>query len=237
VTEVSLASHMYAGASLPFPPAPPYPCVHCHPHPRRACRGSPLWLLLLLLCTAAVLIPAELLEGRYFVLPFLLYALHSPVFMEACRSSRPPLQLVLNCAVNAVTLYRPFCRYSCDFLRFCLPEGDCQLVWTQHGLRALCSHTTGVTMVDGGDAGISSSFAPSHGPTARLHASCGERGNTLMYLDPVNIVVYARACGAYHELGLTYTIHLIIEPTAGRCARGLSKAGPACHNQRLAKSH
>ena len=69
----------------------------------------PLWLLLYAVCTALVLVPAELLEGRYFVLPFFMAALHSPAFGRAKMQAFP---LLLSAAVNAATLYlflfRPF---------------------------------------------------------------------------------------------------------------------------------
>ena len=69
----------------------------------------PLWLLLYAVCTTLVLVPAELLEGRYFVLPFFMAALHSPAFGRAKMQAFP---LLLSAAVNAATLYlflfRPF---------------------------------------------------------------------------------------------------------------------------------
>ena len=54
----------------------------------------------------------ELLELRYFVLPFLLYTLHSPAFAMAVQRGSLRLPLVCNILVNAGTLglflFRPF---------------------------------------------------------------------------------------------------------------------------------
>lgn len=67
-----------------------------------------IWILLYLLCTAAVLVPQKLLEFRYFIIPYLLFRLHIGVrnYLELIT------EFVLYMCVNAVTLYlfiyRPF---------------------------------------------------------------------------------------------------------------------------------
>eukprot|EP00117_Sycon_ciliatum_P012237 scpid69449/ scgid13382/ Dol-P-Glc:Glc(2)Man(9)GlcNAc(2)-PP-Dol alpha-1,2-glucosyltransferase; Alpha-1,2-glucosyltransferase ALG10-A; Alpha-2-glucosyltransferase ALG10-A; Asparagine-linked glycosylation protein 10 homolog A len=61
----------------------------------------PAWLLVYLLATAAVCIPQKLLELRYFIVPYLLLRLHMP----RPRLWSLVLELLVYCAVNAITIY------------------------------------------------------------------------------------------------------------------------------------
>lgn len=86
---------------------------------------SPLWRWAFFISAAIVLVPASLLEFRYFIIPFLFILLHSmpPIPREAGDKKKAAsylpgptcvliLELVLFAVVNAVTFYiflhRPF---------------------------------------------------------------------------------------------------------------------------------
>ena len=68
---------------------------------------SPLIVLGLALCTAAVLIPARLIEPRYFTVPWMLLQLHAGFGSSRAHVLAP---LYLFAFVNAATLYLFLCR-------------------------------------------------------------------------------------------------------------------------------
>ena len=67
-------------------------------------RHSWLWIAGLVLCTALVLVPAHLVEFRYFTVPAMLWQVH---MLSGAGVPRRALQLTLFVflAVNAATLY------------------------------------------------------------------------------------------------------------------------------------
>lgn len=68
------------------------------------------WLnnALFLLCTSLVLIPAPLVEVRYFILPWLLYQLHAPSRARQYHQRRAVLFMAANLVLLGVFLFRPF---------------------------------------------------------------------------------------------------------------------------------
>ncbi|CAD7696204.1 unnamed protein product [Ostreobium quekettii] len=71
-------------------------------------RCSPLWVVGYLGCTAATLVPAGLLEFRYFVVPFILAALHMPSPSRGSIFALASLFIAVDAATLYMFLYRPF---------------------------------------------------------------------------------------------------------------------------------
>jgi alpha-1,2-glucosyltransferase len=69
---------------------------------------SQLWALMLVCVTAAVLVPAELLEVRYFTVPVLLVQLNSPQRSHAALLSTAVACAAVNVLLVYVFLYKPF---------------------------------------------------------------------------------------------------------------------------------
>jgi alpha-1,2-glucosyltransferase len=69
---------------------------------------SKLWTLMLVCVTAAVLVPAELLEVRYFTVPVLLVQLNSPQRSQAALLSTAVACAAVNVLLVYVFLYKPF---------------------------------------------------------------------------------------------------------------------------------
>eukprot|EP00897_Mesotaenium_endlicherianum_P001814 jgi/Mesen1/1660/ME000135S00650 len=84
-------------------PAYLYAMLSLHDALRRQQR--PLWLLLFTLATMAVLVPAPLVEFRYFTIPFMLIFLHTPLASERWANAQLVCIIVGFSAVNAVTTY------------------------------------------------------------------------------------------------------------------------------------
>jgi len=77
-----------------------------------------MWKVLYFICVSAVLIPAALLEFRYFIVPFLILALQikPDSYLRTCGD------LVVYGAINIVTIYiftfRPFTWFDGEIARF-----------------------------------------------------------------------------------------------------------------------
>jgi alpha-1,2-glucosyltransferase len=69
---------------------------------------SQLWTLMLVCVTAAVIVPAELLEVRYFTVPVLLVQLNSPQRSHAALLSTALACAAVNVLLVYVFLYKPF---------------------------------------------------------------------------------------------------------------------------------
>ena len=69
---------------------------------------SVLWRLVFMICLAVNVVPSMLLELRYFIIPYLIWRLNTPV----SSAWRIAIELLFNICINAVTIYvfleRPF---------------------------------------------------------------------------------------------------------------------------------
>ncbi|GKV29999.1 hypothetical protein SLEP1_g38868 [Rubroshorea leprosula] len=67
-----------------------------------------IWILIYILATAAVLVPAPLIEFRYYTIPFFFLMLHSHVDSYLSLLLLGILYTVLNVFTMCMFLYRPF---------------------------------------------------------------------------------------------------------------------------------
>lgn len=67
-----------------------------------------VWVLAYFLATAAVLVPAPLIEFRYYTIPFYLFILHSHVDDNESWIAMGLMYLVINAFTMVMFLFRPF---------------------------------------------------------------------------------------------------------------------------------
>uniref|UniRef100_A0A2P2KJG5 Dol-P-Glc:Glc(2)Man(9)GlcNAc(2)-PP-Dol alpha-1,2-glucosyltransferase n=1 Tax=Rhizophora mucronata TaxID=61149 RepID=A0A2P2KJG5_RHIMU len=67
-----------------------------------------IWVLAYFLATAAVLVPAPLIEFRYYTIPFYFYVLHSDISNYQSLVLMGLLYMVVNCFTMMMFLFRPF---------------------------------------------------------------------------------------------------------------------------------
>ncbi|KAJ8754149.1 hypothetical protein K2173_002048 [Erythroxylum novogranatense] len=67
-----------------------------------------IWVLAYFLATAAVLVPAPLIEFRYYTIPFYFLILHSPITYSRTLLLTGAIYLTIDCFTMTMFLFRPF---------------------------------------------------------------------------------------------------------------------------------